>query len=138
MKDFFGKLGDSFRNAMVGRYGMDDLSKALVGLSLAFLILSLFFRGGLFFLLAVVILIFNYYRMFSRNFAARSAENAKYLELTGGIRRKLRIGKKRIEGRKEYRFFKCPGCGQEVRVPKGKGHIMITCPKCKAEFERTV
>jgi uncharacterized C2H2 Zn-finger protein len=138
MKDFFGKMGDSFRRTMVGRYGMDDLSKALVGVSMVFLILSLFFRGGLFFILAVVTLVFNYYRMFSRNFAARSAENAKYLELTGGIRKKVRIGRKRIEGRKEYRFFKCPGCGQEVRVPKGKGHIMITCPKCAAQFDKTV
>ncbi|MBR3231854.1 MAG: hypothetical protein IKF75_04170, partial [Lachnospiraceae bacterium] len=49
------------------------------------------------------------------------------------------FGKKQEwKDRKTYRYFKCPGCGQEVRVPKGKGRIRITCPKCHQSFEKTV
>ena len=42
--------------------------------------------------------------------------------------------KKRWAQRSTYRFFKCPQCKQTVRVPKGRGKICITCPKCKTEF----
>jgi predicted RNA-binding Zn-ribbon protein involved in translation (DUF1610 family) len=122
---------------MTGRYGVDDLSKFTLGLTLVFVVLSFLFGGWLFFLLGVAGLVLTYYRMLSRDFAKRSEENAKFLSMTEGIRKKLRIMKKRFDGRKDYRFFKCPDCGQEVRVPKGRGRIRITCPKCKAQFDRT-
>ena len=55
-----------------------------------------------------------------------------------GVRRlgavKWNAAKARQEQKKIYRFYKCPQCRQRVRVPKGKGRICITCPKCRAEF----
>ena len=137
MKDFLERMNGKFREMMEGRYGMDDFSKFLLGVTMACLILSLLFRGP-FFLIALASLVYCYYRMFSKDFARRSRENETYLRTTEGIRRKLRVQKKRFDGRKDFRFFKCPGCGQEVRVPKGKGHIRITCPKCGVQFDRTV
>lgn len=44
--------------------------------------------------------------------------------------------RERLKQRKTHRFFKCPECGVTVRVPKGKGKIKITCPKCKNAFVR--
>ncbi|MCR4675383.1 MAG: hypothetical protein K5675_10245 [Lachnospiraceae bacterium] len=38
------------------------------------------------------------------------------------------------EQKKIYKFYTCSSCGQKVRVPKGKGKIEITCPKCKNTF----
>ncbi len=32
--------------------------------------------------------------------------------------------------------MKCPKCGITTRVPKGKGKIRITCPKCGEIFQR--
>ena len=138
MKDFFNNISDRIRRMMAGRYGADDFSKFLLGATLVLLLLSLFSRLPVFYLLALASLIYSYYRMFSRDFAKRRAENEKYLSMTADLRRKARIGKRRFTERKDYRFFKCPSCGQEVRVPKGKGHIRITCPKCRTQFDRSV
>ena len=38
------------------------------------------------------------------------------------------------EQKKIYKFYTCGQCGQKVRVPKGKGKIEITCPKCRNTF----
>ena len=134
---FTDRAREWFQTFMTGRYGIDNLSRFTLGLTLVFVVLSLLFGGGLFFVLAVAGLVLTYFRMLSRDYAKRSAENAKFLSMTEGARKKIRILKKRYDGRKDYRFFKCPDCGQEVRVPKGRGRIRITCPKCKSQFDRT-
>lgn len=138
MNDFFSRLSGRIREMMTGRYGMDEFSKFLLTASAVCLVLSFFFLPRLLFLIALAGLIYVYVRAFSRDISGRYAENVKFLEKTEGVRKQLRIQKKRIDGRKDFRFFKCPGCGQEVRVPKGKGHIRITCPKCGVQFDRTV
>ncbi len=138
MNGFFNRLRDGLQRLMTGRYGTDGLSRALLIASAVFLVLSLLTRGLFFLILAFACLAYIYFRMFSRNYEARRRENDKYLEVTSKVRKSFRVQKKRFDGRKDYRFFKCPGCGQEVRVPKGKGHIRITCPKCGVQFDRTV
>ena len=138
MRDFMNRVNGKIRVFMAGRYGTDDLSKFLLVLTMVLLILSLFNRGSLFYILGLLCLAWAYYRILSRDFAKRSGENTKYLETTAGVRKTLRIQKRRFTERKDYRFFKCPGCSQEVRVPRGKGHIRITCPKCRTQFDRDV
>ena len=88
------------------------------------------------YLLALVLLGVCYFRMFSRNYAQRSAENQKYLDLTWKIRSKFDKTKRRIVESKDYHIYKCPSCGQKIRIPRGKGKICITCPKCRHEFEK--
>ena len=119
---------------MVGRNGTDSLSRASIVLTLIMILLSMFTRRNLFDWLALVLLVWTYYRIFSRNTYARSQENAKYLELTNKLRMLPGKLKKRQEESKYYRFYTCPTCHQKVRVPKGKGKIQITCPKCKGTF----
>ncbi|MDO5702574.1 MAG: hypothetical protein Q4G47_04400 [Lachnospiraceae bacterium] len=130
------RMKSRIRSFMFGRYGADDLSKGILGVTLVLLILGLVTPFRFLSYVALAGIIWSYFRMFSRNFNNRSAENAKYLKMTAGIRKKLRIWKKEFDGRKDYKFFKCPDCSQQVRVPKGKGHIRITCPKCGGQFER--
>jgi uncharacterized paraquat-inducible protein A len=76
--------------------------------------------------------------MLSRNYAKRAAENDWYLRKTEKVRRFIRIRQRRFADRKTYKHFTCPGCGQDIRVPKGKGHVRISCPKCHHTFEKTV
>ena len=122
---------------MYGRYGNDQYNRFILGVAFVCLILSMFVRWGLLYYISLGLLIYCYFRMFSRNIAARQKENARYLGAAGRVKQIFRINRRRISERGEYRFFKCPGCGQQERVPKGKGHIMITCPKCRTEFQKT-
>lgn len=138
MKDFFERLGDRVRNFMQGRYGTDDFSKFLLVAAFILYVLSLIIRNGPVYWAAAAVLAWSWYRMLSRDFEKRAAENKRYLAFCAGVRKFLKKQKEHFDGRKDYRYFKCPGCGQEVRVPKGKGHIRITCPKCRTQFDRTV
>ena len=142
MRNFFARLGDSIRRFMIGRYGTDDLNRFLNLVFIVLIILEIFIPirpiQYAFAWITLIILIVTSFRMFSKNIPKRYAENLKFLDLTAGLRRTMRINRRKFNDRKDYRYFKCPGCGQEVRVPKGKGHIRITCPKCGRSFEKKV
>lgn len=138
VKDYFDRLGDKVRNFMQGRYGTDDFSKFLLIVALIFYVLSLIIRNSLPYWLAVAALAWSWYRMLSRDFDKRKRENGRYLATSAGVKKFLKKQKEHFDGRRDYRYFKCPGCGQEVRVPKGKGRVRITCPKCHTQFDRTV
>ena len=127
------RFKDRVQRFMIGRYGTDQLSRALLAVSMIFLILSLF-TTKLLYIIAIVLLVLTYFRMFSRNISKRYAENQKYLNLKYKLTAKTNQKKKEWQQRKIYSFFHCPSCKQKVRVPKGKGKICITCPKCKTEF----
>lgn len=119
---------------MQGRYGADQMGQMLSAVSMVFLIISLFSRNQAWFLLAVIGIVYNYFRMFSKNISKRYAENQKYLKMTTGIRRKLASWKSQLAQRKIYHIYRCPGCKQKIRVPRGRGKIEIRCPKCNTRF----
>jgi predicted RNA-binding Zn-ribbon protein involved in translation (DUF1610 family) len=124
---------------MAGRYGADNLNKFLCGAALAALVISMFVKGvaaAVFWLLAVASLIWSYVRMFSRRIDARQKENLRYMHYKYEAASRLRAVRQRWSQRREYRFFKCPRCGITARVPRGKGKIRITCPRCGHEFEK--
>lgn len=138
MKDFFDKLNSKIEEFMGGRYGLDEYGRFSLIVTLILFVFALFVRNGWLNLIAALCLIYSYWRILSRDSVRRSAENERYLALREKLRKAWRIQKKRFDSRKEYRFFKCPSCGQQVRVPRGKGRIRITCPRCHTQFDRTV
>ncbi len=124
---------------MQGRYGVDQLSRFMMIFGLIVLIIAAFFRrpaivGNILYLIGLVIVVLGYVRAFSKNRAKRYAENQKYYQLTAGIRRRFGKEKYILEQRKDYRIFTCPQCKQKIRIPKGKGKIEISCPKCQTKF----
>lgn len=119
---------------MYGRYGNDQLSKLYLGLAMVCLIANLVTRLEVFYAAGLLLMIYGIYRSFSKNTAKMSAQNQKYLNWRYQNTVKYNQAKKHWAQRKEYRFYKCPGCRQKVRVPRGRGKIAITCPKCHAEF----
>lgn len=131
-------MKNNWKNKMVqfmqGRYGADQMGQMLSAVSMVFLIISLFSRNQAWFLLAVIGIVYNYFRMFSKNISKRYAENQKYLTMTAGIRRKLASWKAQLAQRKIYHIYRCPGCKQKIRVPRGRGKIEIRCPKCNTRF----
>ena len=121
---------------MAGRYGMDQLNRFLNMVSLIVLIVSMFVRIPIIFYIAVALLIWTYFRTFSRNVGKRYEENERFLRVTGKITSRFRNRRYYQDQKKIYHYFYCPGCRQKVRVPRGKGKICITCPKCRMEFVR--
>ena len=133
-----GSMKNNWKNKMMqfmqGRYGADQMGQMLSAVSMVFLIISLFSRNQAWFLLAVIGIVYNYFRMFSKNISKRYAENQKYLTMTAGLRRKIASWKSQLAQRKIYHIYRCPGCKQKIRVPRGHGKIEIRCPKCNTRF----
>ena len=127
-------MKQKFQQFMSGRYGADQLSRLLMVITLVVLVLSMFRPLRFLYIVAMVLLVYTYFRMFSRNVEKRYAENQKYLNWKYRLVVKKDQRKKRWAQRKTYHFYKCPNCKQTVRVPRGKGKICITCPKCRTEF----
>ena len=126
-------MREKLQRFMWGRYGNDNFNQFLMAMAMVLLIISMFLRGP-FYLLAVMVMIYAYYRMFSRQIAKRSAENQWFLRKTMKIRGAFQRKKREFAQRKQYHIYRCPGCKQKIRVPRGRGRIAITCRKCGNEF----
>ncbi len=118
---------------MQGRYGGNDtLNKWLLGTFLVLLLLAMLLQSSILDLLALAVLIYAYFRIFSKNITKRSTENQKFLRAKRKVVEFFK-GKSFAE-RRTHHIYRCPQCKQKVRVPKGHGKISITCPKCRHEF----
>lgn len=121
---------------MRGRYGTDQLNFFLLIVSILILLITTLLKVNYGILISVVILVFCYFRMFSKKTWKRSAENTKFLRLVYPITKRFNSVKKKWKDRKTHKYYKCPNCKQELRVPKGRGEITITCPKCHTKFDK--
>lgn len=125
-RGFLGKLAMHLRRFMEGRYGNDKLNMAILLTGVVMSILSSILGG---FLLKLILWALSYgmmiwaiFRCLSRNTYKRYQENRRYLQLLD-----------RVKDR-QHRYYDCPKCRQRVRVPRGKGKISITCPRCREKF----
>lgn len=124
---------------MNGRYGPDALFRGLIGAALVLELAAMFLRrsSGLYHLMnyaALALMVWALWRALSRNVQKRYLENLHFLELFGRAQRQSRMNKEKFSQRKDYKFFVCPTCKTNLRVPKGKGEIYITCAKCGNRF----
>ena len=123
---FFYRMKIALTRFMSGRYGTDKLNLAILGLGIGLSLLNVFLNFPVVNLVLVlssyVLLGFALFRTFSRNTYKRYAENRKFLGLVQKIKDR------------QHRYYNCPRCRQQVRVPRGKGKISITCPRCKERF----
>lgn len=146
------RFRERFARFMYGRYGsrrLDQFSRFLMYTSLIALIIGGFtFR--LLYLIGLVLLVYMYFRLFSRNVYKREYENDKYLQIKNKIKAFFcRVFKRSNNGGHfssrcnsysgntytvTYKIFKCPRCRQKLRVPRGKGRIQISCKRCGNEF----
>ncbi|MBQ7775805.1 MAG: hypothetical protein IJ379_07775 [Lachnospiraceae bacterium] len=118
---------------MYGRYGMDQLGRFLVGTAMVLMLLSLF-GVDFCYMLAILVMIYAYYRMFSKQTYKRAGENQKYLQYEWKVKNWFHKKKSEMKQLKTHHIYKCPNCKQKIRVPRGRGKIAITCRKCKHEF----
>ena len=129
------------RNFMMGRYGLDQMTVGLlVGMMVFSLLSSLTWFLPLY-LISIALMIWAVFRVFSRNTAARARENEKFLvfwnqvkKWWNGVRQWFAKQKRKWNDRKTHVYFRCPNCKKELRVPKGKGKLEVTCPLCRSKF----
>ena len=123
------KLRTALQRFMAGRYGTDRLNMAILCAGLAFSLLASLLPGAILKLtcttVSYVLMFFAIFRTLSRNIYKRYEENRKFMLFFQKIKDK------------DHRYYNCPRCHQQVRVPKGKGKISITCPKCREKFIKT-
>lgn len=121
------KLKTGAQHFMRGRYGTDKLNTLILGIGLVLCVISLFFHSLWPVRLSLAALSYVFlgvaiFRCLSRNTYKRYQENRRYLAFLARFKDK------------EHKYFKCPKCRQSIRVPKNKGKIAITCPKCRERF----
>ena len=126
-------MQDKIRRFMQGRYGVDSYSRFLLYLGVVLAVISMLGKWRIVYGLAWIILIYSYFRVFSRKYTKRAAENQKYLRITYALRNRFR---KRSARDRQHRLYKCPQCRQKIRIPRGHGKVEIRCPKCGKTFVR--
>ncbi|MBE5784805.1 MAG: hypothetical protein E7330_03310 [Clostridiales bacterium] len=132
-------MRDRLVRFMAGRNGADQLARFVSIVSCVLLVVSMFIRNGIgtaLWMIAFALLIYSYFRMFSKNTAKRYTENARFLSLKYKVTNWFNRKKERVKQSKTHRFYRCPQCGITTRIPRGKGKIKITCPKCGNQFIR--
>ena len=122
------KMMSGLRRFMEGRYGTDKLNMVILGCALVIVVVYSFIPAGavqlILWALSYALMIWAIFRCLSRNTYKRYEENRKFLRVIEQIKDR------------EHRYFNCPRCRQRVRVPRGKGKISITCPKCREKFTK--
>lgn len=132
------KFKEKFRQFMIGRYGMDALGQfmmwAVIGVILVNLLIHARIPSMCLDTLELAGLICLYFRMFSRNIGKRYEENQAFLRVRFHVTEYFKRLKFRFSQNREYHIFKCPKCGQKIRIPRGHGKVSIHCPKCGEDF----
>lgn len=121
---------------MQGRYGMDGFSGFLIGAGLAVAVLNVFFKNNVLTILSWGFVIFAYTRIFSKNCSRCIAQNVWFYNHTKAVRGFVQKEKSRMVIRKTHHIYTCKKCGQKIKIPRGKGRIMVICPKCRNEFPK--
>ena len=127
-------MKEKFMRFMSGRNGVDELNRFLLAATLICYFISILTNWSILYFIAVLILFYGYFRMFSRNLYKSSEENRTYLNKTSKIRYKWNAKLSQLKQLRTHHIYKCPTCKQKIRVPRGKGRIEIRCPKCRSTF----
>ena len=137
--NFFQRIGNALSRFMYGRNGVDRLGLTMIWAALLLDIINMLLRekpvvSGITGLVSGVLLFTALFRMFSRNLEKRRAENTRFMEKVWWPVSRHMAGARQQRMDKEHRYFTCHRCGAVCRVPRGKGRIVITCPRCGGEI----
>ena len=128
------KFKERLQRFMYGRYGMDGLGKFMSWTSIILLLCSMLFGIDVLYFVAVALLVWCYFRMFSRNIQKRYQENCVYYRYVNIVGDFFKRQKSYMKQSKTHHIYKCPQCKQKIRIPKGKPKVAIRCQRCGTEF----
>ena len=127
---------EKLRRFMYGRYGSDTLNLALLIAGLVIAFIAQLVRFWPLTLISYALYIYAIFRMMSRNVQARQKEYYSFLKVWTPVQKWFRIRKTAFRERKQYKYFKCPNCHQQLRAPRGRGKILVTCQRCHKQFNQ--
>lgn len=133
MNNIVSRIKAWFTRVTLGSNGADSLARCMLWVAIIIMLINLFVESGILSVLTTALLIYVCFRMFSKNVAQRALENARFEHATKKPREALSRMKRRWDNRSTTKYFTCKQCGQELSVPKGKGTLRATCPKCGAQ-----
>ena len=136
MMNFLNRIGQALSKFMAGRYGTDSLNRFLTMIWAVFAVLNVFARSPILYIPEFLLFLLVFYRMLSKNTVKRRRENAAYYGFSVRIRKGFQKTVTKWTQRKSYRFFKCPACKADIRMPKKSGKFNIRCSKCSHLFQR--
>lgn len=136
MKGFFDRLRWRLSLWLEGRYGADSLSNVLNMVGLALLLIAVLTGLTLLWAFAMGIILLSAFRTFSKNIPQRERENEAWLSLIAKPKETISLARKAWANRTTTKYFRCKGCGAVLSVPKGKGKLRVTCPKCHWQTEK--
>ena len=116
-----------------GRYGTDSLFYAIFAVCVCLAIINIFLQSIILQLLIYAVMVYGFYRAFSRNISARAAENRKFNEFINRFKNQSDIRKQR-KADSFHIYKKCRRCGAVLRLPRRVGKHKTVCPKCGNEF----
>ena len=131
-----GKFKNKLYRFMYGRYGSDTLAKVMLYVCLIWMIVanivalfvdSVWFSVA-YYLITTAMIVWMFFRMFSRNVAARRRENERFCGF-------FKLRRNKFRDRKTHVYRKCHACGAVLRLPKAKGKHFVVCPRCNKRFE---
>jgi len=127
-------MREKIRRFMIGRYGTDALNQFLNVAAIVLILISIVTHWYVFDWLGLALLAVCIYRSFSRNISKRTEENYKFYSMKERADNRVRGLKDQWANRKQYHYYRCPQCRQKLRVPRGRGRIQISCPRCGTQF----
>ena len=131
----------ALQRLMYGRNGSDQLGRTAIVAALVLDVVSMFvirnrhlqLVGILLYWVAMALLLYAIFRVFSKNLYKRREENSKFLQWTWKVKNGRSAAKAR-HADTAHKYFTCKNCKTICRVPVGKGKVIITCPKCGAQI----
>lgn len=131
MGNFFSNLGWRIAQFMQGRNGIDTIAQYAIGAGIIFTIIDFFVNSLILSTLGLICLVYAIFRCYSKNISARALENAKFEAWVRKPKAAVSHARMRWANRATTKYFTCSQCGQSLSVPKGKGTLRVTCPKCR-------
>lgn len=120
---------------MYNKYGADQFGLTIFVVALVCSLIAAITRNGIFYVFQWALVVYGFFRMFSKNYVKRRIENDHYLAFVKVCQRTYKVCINNVKDR-NYKYFLCPHCHQMVRIPRGRGKVTITCPNCHKEFDK--
>lgn len=122
-------------NFLYGRYGMDELYQFNMVVYLILFVVNIFLNSMILFWIEMFIIVFSFYRLFSKNIKQRKKENQFYLNIKNSIKKYFELLSRKWKDRNTHMYKKCIHCKTVLRLPLKKGTHTVKCPNCKKRFE---